>query len=37
MNKYKNLGITKNDRVGIIIAHPDDEGLVLGLLESLCR
>ena len=37
MNKYRNLGITKNDKVGIVVAHPDDEVLMLGLLEYLCR
>jgi hypothetical protein len=30
------LAITKNDRLGIVIAHPDDEVLMLGLLEYLC-
>jgi len=37
MNRYKNLGITKNDRVGVVIAHPDDEVLMFGLLEYLCQ
>jgi len=36
-NMIDNLEINKNDKVGIVIAHPDDEVLMYELINYLCR
>ena len=33
---FKKLNIDKNDKVGMVIAHPDDEVLMFRFLEYLC-